>query len=49
MRYNLGDRVRVAKSMLREFIGIEGIVVSIGNDDDADFTVVTYLRRPKAL
>jgi len=39
--FKIGDTVRVAKSMMTDYIGIEGIIVSIRRDDDPIFTVYT--------
>ncbi len=43
MRFEIGDRVRVAKSMAPGYIGIEGVILSVRRDEDAIFTVYTLL------
>jgi hypothetical protein len=38
MRFEKGDRVRVAKSVTTEYIGAEGVVASVRRDAEPIFT-----------
>ena len=41
MRFEKGDRVRVEKSMLSDYIGIEGVIVSVRREQNSVFTGYT--------
>ena len=41
MRFEIGDRVRVAKSMMPEYVGLEGVIVSVRRESDELFTEYT--------
>jgi hypothetical protein len=41
MEFNVGDRVRVAKSATVDYIGIEGVIVARQPDNDSIFNSYT--------
>jgi hypothetical protein len=37
MRFNVGDRVRVSRSAIPDYVGIEGVVIAAHDSGDAIF------------